>query len=87
MGPQLTAFPMGAKSPRMQRAGASAGTFVGLREGESPIPEQDAVPGGVSRRHRREHWVRLNSANSPVTNRSVGLARGPRYNADRTHQS
>jgi hypothetical protein len=39
----------------MQRAGESAGTFVGLREDESPIPEHDAVPVGVGRHHRREH--------------------------------
>ncbi len=39
----------------MRRAGESAGTFVGLREGESPIPEHDAVRVGVGRRHRREH--------------------------------
>ncbi len=46
---------MRAKSPRVQRPGESAGTFVGLREAESPISEHDAVPVGVGRRHRREN--------------------------------
>ena len=52
---QLGAFPMRAEPPRVQRPGEAAGTFVGLREGESPVSEHDAVPVGVGRRHRREH--------------------------------
>ena len=52
---QLRAFPMRAKPPAVQRPGESAGTFVGLGETEPPIPEHDAVPVGVGRRHRREN--------------------------------
>ncbi len=46
---------MGAEPPPVQRPGQSAGTFVGLGEGEPTVPEHDAVPFGVGRRHRGEH--------------------------------
>jgi hypothetical protein len=39
----------------VQRPGEPAGAFVDLGEGQSPIPEHDAVPVWVGRRNRAEH--------------------------------
>src|SRR5271155_5594385 len=82
VGGQLRAFTMGAQSPAVQRAGESARAFVGLRKGESPVAEHDAVPVGVRRRHRREHFGDVEfhiefhwlSSDQPL-----GRTRRPRY--------